>query len=87
MRFLFANDDRPYLAGTWVPARPIIPEVKFDAGPRFASEDASASEVLAQANDAFAAQRLQLVREGAADFVQSFRSGKAPTSRTTKEDR
>ena len=72
MRFLFARTPM----SPWQPARPYIPQVMPTvARPNVATEDVSASEIIAEASDPFAAEKLQLVREGAADFVRSFREG------------
>ncbi len=71
-RFLFAK-----LAGSgWMPARPELPPVAAVAQlPQVKTEDVVETQTAAAVEDAYAAERLELIRTAAADFVTKFRTG------------
>jgi hypothetical protein len=73
MRFLFGR--MPF--GAWQPAAPWVPpQMAVPQGPRLQTEDVTESQVSGSVDDAYAAERLELIRAAATDFVDKFRSGR-----------
>jgi hypothetical protein len=74
MRFLFGRT----LGGPWTPAIPDVP-VPLGAAPppppQVKTEDVTESHVAATAADPYAAEKLQLIRDAATDFVAKFFTG------------
>ncbi|HEX7603209.1 MAG TPA: hypothetical protein VF316_16440 [Polyangiaceae bacterium] len=61
--------------GTWQPARPIDTQIAANPISRLSTEDVSETQVDAQNDDPDKAEKLELIRMNAEDFVVSFRSG------------
>lgn len=71
MQFLFARTDA---TDPWAPTSPVLPKAPVRS-PTFATEDAQDSSVGYSPDNQFAAEKLELIRAAAKDFVTKFQHG------------